>query len=184
MNLVLNTDEKMLFELIRSALNDSPIDISIFQKRTDKEWNGCFLLSKRQGVVGIAWDGILKLPLDLTPPRILKLQWWAVVRYCEAHHARYLEVVNELVEFFAHYGITAVQLKGIGLSSDYPVPVHREGGDIDLYTYSSDLSKMSDAEANHLSDRLIEKKGISVDRSDHKNSLFYYKGKVRDDFNR
>lgn len=42
-------------------------------------------------------------------------------------------------------------MKGVGLSAIYPVPCHREGGDIDIYTYSADKSRMSDGEANQVS---------------------------------
>ncbi|MCS3155123.1 nucleotidyltransferase family protein [Phocaeicola dorei] len=43
-------------------------------------------------------------------------------------------------------------MKGVGLSTYYPIPSHREGGDIDIFTYSADHSRKSDAEANLLAD--------------------------------
>lgn len=68
-------------------------------------------------------------------------------------------------------------MKGVGLSTYYPIPSHREGGDIDIFTYSADHSRKSDAEANRLADRLMEEKGIEVDlEHSEKHSMFYYKG--------
>lgn len=65
----------------------------------------------------------------------------------------------------------------MGLSTYYPIPSHREGGDIDIFTYSADHSRKSDAEANRLADRLMEEKGIEVDlEHSEKHSMFYYKG--------
>ena len=49
--------------------------------------------------------------------------------------------------------------------------------DIDIFTYSADHSRKSDAEANRLADRLMEEKGIEVDlEHSEKHSMFYYKG--------
>ena len=68
-------------------------------------------------------------------------------------------------------------MKGVGLSTYYPIPSHREGGDIDIFTCSADRSRQSDAEANRLADKLMEGQGIEVDFShSKKHSVFYYKG--------
>jgi hypothetical protein len=99
----------------------------------------------------------------------------AVEKY-EAKYRRYCKTVDELSAFYATHGIATVQLKGVGFSTYYPVPMHREGGDIDIYTYSADKNKMSDAEANALADKLMEQQGIEVDMHSYKHSNFYYKG--------
>lgn len=67
-------------------------------------------------------------------------------------------------------------LKGVGLSTLYPIPSHREGGDIDIYTFSGSES-ISDSEANQLADSLIEQQGqkIDVDKTP-KHSVFYFNG--------
>lgn len=65
----------------------------------------------------------------------------------------------------------------MGLSTYYPIPSHREGGDIDIFTYSADHSRKSDAEANRLADRLMEEKGIEVD-FEHSESIVCFTIKV------
>ena len=71
----------------------------------------------------------------------------------------------------------SVQLKGVGFANNYPIPSHREGGDIDIFTYSADSSGLSDREANSLADKLMRGRGIEVDFShSQKHSMFYYKG--------
>ena len=100
----------------------------------------------------------------------------AVENY-EKRYRRYCHTIAELSAFYKIHGITTVQLKGVGLSTYYPIPSHREGGDIDIFTYSADHSRKSDAEANRLADRLMEEKGIEVDfEHSEKHSMFYYKG--------
>ena len=91
--------------------------------------------------------------------------------------SRQRRTADELSRFYAQHGISAMQMKGVGLSAIYPVPCHREGGDIDIYTYSADKSRMSDGEANRLADSLMRLENIDVD-TEHspKHSVFYYKG--------
>lgn len=38
---------------------------------------------------------------------------------------------------FAENGIRLLLLKGLGLSRNYPVPAHRECGDIDIYLFGA-----------------------------------------------
>jgi hypothetical protein len=64
----------------------------------------------------------------------------------------------------------------VGLSTLYPIPSHREGGDIDIYTYSASKN-MSDNKANALADTLMMQQGLDIDcKKTPKHSSFYYKG--------
>lgn len=97
--------------------------------------------------MALAWDGIQTLPACLQPPKALKLNWAMAVENYEKRYRRYCHTIAELSAFYKIHGITTVQLKGVGLSTYYPIPSHREGGDIDIFTYSADHSRKSDAEA-------------------------------------
>jgi hypothetical protein len=94
----------------------------------------------------------------------------------EEVYKRYCQTADELSHLYAEHGISTMQMKGVGLSALYPIPSHREGGDIDIYTYSADTTKMSHEEANNLADQLMKDKGIEVDVEYYKHSNFYYKG--------
>ena len=168
--------EEMLFALLRASLNQTPADASWFQEASEEEWTRCYRLAKRQGVMALAWDGVLLLPATLQPPVELKLLWALAVEKYEKKYARYCRTVDELTGLYAKQGIAAVQMKGVGLSTYYPVPSHREGGDIDIYTFSADKKGMSDAEASRLADELMERQGIEVDMHSYKHSNFYYQG--------
>ena len=76
---------------------------------------------------------------------------------------------------YATHGIRTVQLKGVGLSALYPVPSHREGGDLDIYTFSADASKLTDGQANALADELMRRQGIDVKMRSYKHSNFRYR---------
>lgn len=173
----LNQSEKMLFALLRSALNTLPVNSALFADVSSLSWQNCHKLAVEQGVMALAWDGIKTLPADLQPPKALKLNWAIEVERYEKHYRQYCRTIAELSAFYKTHGIITVQMKGVGLSTYYPIPSHREGGDIDIFTYSSDPSRMGDTEANRLADRLMQEQGINVDvEHSEKHSVFYYKG--------
>ena len=174
---LLSSHVQMLFALLRASLHEREVELSYFQNVTIEDWKQCRQLAVIQGVMALAWDGIMKLPAALQPPRAVKLPWATSVENYEKKYLRYCSAVDELSRFYADYGIVTMQLKGVGFSSLYPVPCHREGGDIDIYTYSADKNRMSDEEANMLANTLMQQQGIEVD-VDHtpKHSSFYYKG--------
>ena len=174
--ITLHTSEQMLFALLRSSLHEREVETGFFLKVSEEDWKKCYNLAKAQGVMALAWDGVMRLPQDLHPLRSLKLIWAMEVERYEAKYQRYCKTVDELSTFYAVHGIEMVQLKGVGFSTLYPVPSHREGGDIDIYTWSADKNKMSDADANALADTLMQNQGIVVEHHSYKHSNFYYKG--------
>ena len=172
----LNTSERMLFALLRASLHQVETERASFHQVSEENWKQCYRLAARQGVMALAWDGITTLPAEFQPSRALKLTWGMAVQDYEAKYARYCRTIQELSTLYAEQGIVTVQMKGVGLSTYYPHPSRREGGDIDIYTFSADVSKMTDAEANLLADKLMEQQGIEVDMHSYKHSNFYYKG--------
>ena len=174
--ITLNTSERMLFALLKASLHQVEAEQDCFHSVSEEDWKQCYRLAARQGVMALAWDGVMTLSAGLQPPRALKLTWGMAVQDYEAEYARYCRTIQELSTYYAQHGILTVQMKGVGLSTYYPVPAHREGGDIDIYTFSADHSKMSDTEANRLTDELMERQGIDVEMHSYKHSNFYYKG--------
>lgn len=174
--ITLTTAEQMLFALLRSSLHEREAETSVFQGVTQDDWTQCRKLAVRQGVMALAWDGVMRLPKELQPSVELYLQWALAVEKYERKYRVYCRTIRELSDLYASEGIVTVQLKGVGFSSNYPVPCHREGGDIDIFTYTADPQRMTDAEANHKADALMMEQGIEVDvdRSE-KHSIFYYK---------
>lgn len=169
-----NTEE-LMFRLLRMALHEQTFNDTEWQSYSDEDWKACYRLAAKHGVMAVAWDGIQLLPVELQPSRPIKLSWAVAVKDYEERYERYCRTAAELSEFYAGHGITMMQIKGVGLSSYYPTPSHREGGDIDIFTYSADKSKMSDKEANTLADTLMKNMGIDVENEHGKHSNFIYK---------
>lgn len=171
-----NKTVNILFALLRGALHGEVADEGLFADVSEHQWKSLYDLAARQGVLALVWDGIKLLPAGAQPPKPLKLRWALTVEKYEGKYSQYCRTVEELQKFYMENGIIAVQMKGVGLASTYSVPANREGGDIDIYTYSADTSQMSHKRANRLADELMQQKGIVVDSShSEKHSNFYYK---------
>ena len=168
--------EKLLTTLLKMALHGDTSNDVDWKSFSDAEWKDCYNMAVKHGVMAVAFDGIMLLETEMQPSRPIRLSWAVAVKNYEARYERYCKTASELSSFYADNGISMIQLKGVGLSSYYPVPSHREGGDIDIYTCSQNLSAMSDKEANMLADQLIERKGISVKYENKKHSNFHYNG--------
>lgn len=166
----------MLFALLRASLNNTIIETDLFKEVNTGDWQKSYNIAVKQGVLALAWEGVLLLPQNYQPPKSIKFQWGMSVDSYELRHRKYCQTVQDLQNFYKEHGIVAVQMKGVGFSSIYNVPAHREGGDIDIFTYSADTTKMSHREANSLADKLMEQQGIEVDNHSYKHSNFVYKG--------
>lgn len=88
-----------------------------------------------QGVCAVIGDGMERLPEELRPPRELRLRWALTAERQEKRYRRQQEKAAKMAAVFAENGIRLLLLKGLGLSRNYPVPAHRECGDIDIYLF-------------------------------------------------
>lgn len=167
---------RMLLSLLECALGGNRVDEELFASATADDWQACYKMAVTQGVMAMAWDGVAVLPADCRPPIQVKLPWALAVDRYEKRYERYCRTVKELTDIFRPHGIGLMQLKGVGFSACYPVPDHREGGDIDIYFYSLDPSRMTDSEARERGERLMEEQGIVVERShSQKHNEFQYR---------
>lgn len=177
MGIVQNRIETIMFALLKAALHQKEVTDVCWTAVTEEEWAQCYKLSALHGVMALAWDGMQYLPTGCSIPRALKITWGLAVQSYEQKYERYCKTAAELSEFYATHQIGMVQLKGVGFSSYYPIPEHREGGDIDIYTWSMNPNLRSNQEANTLADELMAKQGVEVDgEHSSKHSNFYYKG--------
>ena len=54
--------EQMLFALLRSSLHEQEVEQVFFHEATDNDWKQCYQTAINQGVMALAWDGVLRLP--------------------------------------------------------------------------------------------------------------------------
>ena len=106
------------------------------------------------------------MPPEEQPPRKLKLRWVANVVRGNERWAHYKQVVRDLSNLLSERGLSPVIMKGSTISALYPVPWHREGGDIDIYLFGEG------GRANELASSL----GIKVHHPTAKHSAFVFRG--------
>lgn len=155
-----------IYALLRAALWQENIEESLFSGISPEEWNELYTMAVQQGVTAIVWDGVLRLPADCLPSRELRLRWGINTEAIEKRYARYCNAASQLAALFAEKGIPMMQLKGTGLATCYPIPEHREGGDIDIYLFGEY------AKANSM----LKERGISVKTNEEKHHKFYFQG--------
>ena len=174
----LSQPEKMLLALLRASINAEEPKREIFEGVAPCDWKSCSDIAVQQGVLALAWDGVKRLPIELQPYRNLKISWALAVEQYEQTYERYCNVVEELSQHFKDNGLSMIQLKGVGLSTIYPVPNHREGGDIDIYVCrEGGFNAPSDKEISNKADDVLEKIGCNVKRNYcAKHSFCRYKG--------
>ena len=176
MEFKLNKIEKIVFALLKISLHGQSNKDIDWKNITPDEWEQCYLLSIKHGVMALVWDGIQHVISECNLSRKLKLKWAVSVLNYEEKYNKYCQTAAKLSDIFAEHGIKMVQIKGVGLSAYYPIPSHREGGDIDIYTFSANKNVLSDEKANELANEIMKKQGIHVDTAHQKHSNFKFNG--------
>ena len=131
----LTHSQQRLLALLKLALWNTVPDKALFEKADDVVWNEVYRLSAEQGVKAIVFDGIMLLPGELHPSRSIKLTWAFNVETIERRYEQEVAIANEIASIFAKNDIKMLLFKGIGLAQYYPVPKHREFGDLDCYLF-------------------------------------------------
>ena len=155
-----------LLALVNSALWNKKIDENIFIPMDDKQWNDLYRFSIRNGVMAITFDGLSGLPSKLQPPLKLKMAWGLSTEQIERKYTHTLNVATELQELFQKEQINMLVFKGLNLSTYYPIPAHREFGDIDIFLFGKHKK------GNLLMNKVgVKKKG----QYNYRHTCYYYK---------
>lgn len=136
---MMTTEQTAFFELVRAGLWGTPADPSAFGPGTD--WNALYDRARSQTLLGIVLDGIQTLPGELRPDRTLYLRWCASVLRIEESNRKLNEEVGKVFALLRGHGIEPVLLKGQGAARNYPEPLHRQCGDIDIYTGKDNFAR-------------------------------------------
>ena len=151
----------------------------------DVDWREVLNLSADQGVTAAAFDGFLATyygngavpeaatPLDRPGNETVKYKWFNVRISAEQMYREQLRVLKDLGAFYKSRHVPTMILKGYGLSLYWPVPEHRQAGDVDIYQYG----RWMDGDS-----RLVMDKGISVDARNNHHSVFNFEGQTVENY--
>ena len=163
----MNLNDSRLLSLLKSGLWNIPLSMELFENIGEDDWKIIFKQSSNQGVIAIIFDGLMHNIKQLNISKKMLLTWTANVEAIEQRYSHQYKVIENLAEIFHKNNINILIFKGISLSSFYPNPSHREGGDIDIYLFG-------DFEKGNM---IMESMGINVLSGgiiNPKHTIFYY----------
>ncbi len=126
-----------LLELVRSALWERPAT----GLPEEIDWAKVYTLARQQTLLGLLADAVRRLPQERKPDTemVQKLQV-----FCMRNIQSHMLITNRLagsLEILRSAGVEPVLFKGHGLAINYPDPMSRQCGDIDLYVGKKDYDK-------------------------------------------
>ena len=51
--------EQMLFALLKASLHQQEVETECLHQASVDDWKQCYLLACKQGVMALAWDGVI-----------------------------------------------------------------------------------------------------------------------------
>lgn len=121
------------FTLLRIALSSSGEGLSVFPVCSEEEWLELQDIATKQGLLGVAFVGISRLPAEKRPPLGLLHQWAGEAELIRGHNAMLNYEAARLTDLFVAQGRHTAILKGPANARLYPNPFSRQCGDIDIW---------------------------------------------------
>lgn len=127
--------ESLFLHLLAAAIWDTEPDAGRFVGLDDATWSSIVRLAKQQSSLALIADKVLALPEPSLPPRPMRISLYTFAEKVKATNLRMGEVLNTLSAEYANEGFPFVLLKGLSNGLNYPQPLLRNPGDIDVLLY-------------------------------------------------
>ena len=161
----------MFCELLRVALGLSQVFPYI---PTDKEWQALYTMAHRQTLLGVAYNGITRLPKESQPPHLLTLLWARDAEAIRGKNRLFYQESARYTQLFAERGFRSAILKGQANARLYPDPFSRQPGDIDIYVpggfdkvlellHSLGIQNLEHVTPNYHDIEFVDEKGVLVE---------------------
>ena len=108
----------LFFELLQIAIGNRKM---LSHTPTAEEWRELYTLAKKQTMVGIAFCGVEKLPVEQRPQRVMLLQWCAAAERIKSLNEEMDWKTSVVANKFLEEGFPGVVLKGQGIAQLYLV---------------------------------------------------------------
>ena len=129
------TIRPLFLNLLSAAIWDKPADATMFERVNSETWSGIIDMARRQTVSALIADKALSLPKDSLPPRKLSLQFMIMIEQTEALNRKMIHVLSDLTNDYQRGNFPFCLLKGLSTGANYPSPLLRNAGDLDLFIY-------------------------------------------------
>ena len=158
----MNTNCEVVLKLVRKALNpDLTIEIP-----AETNWEEALDLAISQGVLGVCFEAVEKLPANQRPALEMLMQWYGHTEKQSLQYEHTWDVARKLDRLWSAAGIHATVLKGRAIAQYYPVPSHRYSCDLDVFI-GHDWERAC---------KLLEEKGVQLEFEVYKEAEFTLDG--------
>ena len=123
--------EQQFCALLSLAMNGGRPAAMITEISVD--WNKMFNFAEKQTVLGVVYDALSQLPETSLPDRQTRLKWHMQTSRIEMRNERIDKALCTFTKRLKEGGFNPILLKGQSMASLYPMPNHRQSGDIDFY---------------------------------------------------
>ena len=130
-----STIHPLFLNLLSAAIWDKPANSALFEKLSNDTWRGIVDIAREQSVSALIADKALSLPKESLPPRALSLQFLSMIKQTEDLNNKMIHVLSDLVKEYEEASFPFCLLKGLAAGANYPSPLLRNPGDIDLFLY-------------------------------------------------
>ena len=133
---VKNAEVNSLFlYLLSAALWDRPADGLRFKGLDGGVWKKIAVLAHKQSVSALVADKVLSLPEESLPSRELRMQLLLQIEQTKTLNRNMVRVLGALQQEYEQAGFPFVLMKGLASGAQYPNPLLRNPGDIDVWLY-------------------------------------------------
>ena len=152
--------EAGLFRFLRFSLGlEGDVKGILDGRKGSFDWDACYQFAKRQTLVGVLFDGIQRLPKELSPARPLLLRWLSDSESIRRRNMRMDRASAYIYNKVCAVGFRCCILKGQGNALLYPHPSSRIPGDVDVWVVANR------EELRHIALSLTEGDGSSLQES-------------------
>lgn len=160
--------DNLFLNLLSSALLSKDVDSSLFKGLDDLSWKSIRDTAIKHGVSALIADKALTLPEGCLPPKSQMLEFISHVEQTKALNRKMIYVLHKLADEYQKVNLPFVLLKGLSVGINYPEPLLRNPGDIDLFLYRKGNYKKSID--------WISGKGIVLEVGDHIHYTYNFDG--------
>lgn len=162
----------LFLNLLSAAIWDKPADADLFKGLSRETWSGIVDMARRQTVSALIADKALSLPKESLPTRKQNLQFIIMIKQTEALNRKMIQVLSDLTIEYKSENFKFCLLKGLANGINYPFPLLRNAGDLDLFLYQKDdyerskrwtIEKGFEIEDNHNIHYSFNKEGVLIE---------------------
>lgn len=125
----------LFLHLLSAALWDRPADGLRFKGLEAGVWKKIAALAHKQSVSALVADKVLSLPEESLPSRELRMQQLLQIEQTKTLNRNMVRVLGDLQQEYEQAGFPFVLMKGLACGAQYPNPLLRNPGDIDVWLY-------------------------------------------------